>query len=1022
MIRQLRAGLLLSRTLTQNSWRWNGTSANEKALQYKPGNTIHGFTVNEVTPVPVYSLTAVKLSHETTGAKYLHIAREDSNNLFSVQFRTTPTDSTGVPHILEHTTLCGSEKYPCRDPFFKMLTRSLSTFMNAFTASDFTMYPFSTQNHKDFQNLLSVYMDAVFFPKLRELDFWQEGWRLEHTDPKDRNTPLIFKGIVFNEMKGALTDKERVYMQVVQNKILPDHTYAVMSGGDPLHIPDLTWEQLKQFHASHYHPSNARFFTYGNFPLEAHLKQIQEDTLVRFGSSDVDTGVPAQKHWTSPKEYHVTCGVDSFASDPAKQTMVSVSFLLCPITDSSESFTLSLLSSLLIDGPNSPFYKALIEANLGTSFSPGTGYNEYTRDTYFSIGLQGIAADDIETVKDIIGKTINEVIEKGFDSERIEALLHKLEINTKHQTSSFGFSVISAISPPWNHDADPVDPLKIEDSISKFRQSLKENPKFLQEKVQQYFQDNPHKMTLSMSPDDKYSENQTQLENEKLSQKVKALSAEESQQIYEKDLELLDMQSKPADASCLPTLKVSDIEPRIPYTELEMTYPGDIPVQYCAQPTNGMVYFRAVSSLNTLPEELKPYVRLFCSIVTKMGCGAYDYREQAQQIERTTGGMSVSPHIVADDSNLDCYEQGLVFSSLCLDRNVPDMMHLWSEIFNSPRFDDEERLKVLVRNIAQELSNGISDSGHTYASTRASKTLSPAGELKEMLSGMDQVKMMKRLAEMSDVGSVLRKMSRIRKYVLLGDNLRCLVNATPQEISPAAKEVEHFLSGIHRNKKERKPIRPHVLEKFANSCSSGKVIRKLVCDPTFKPCQMKTHFSLPFPVNYIGESVRTVPFSDPDYASLRLLAQLMSNKFLHGEIREKGGAYGGGAKMSFNGMFTFYSYRDPNSLSTLSTFEKAIEWAKSGKFTQQDVDEAKLSVFSTVDAPISPSNKGVNQFLSGVSDEMKQKHREHLFAISHSDLVKVTGKYLSLGQRVHGTAILGPENTTIAKDPTWIIR
>uniref|UniRef100_A0A8C3T895 Pitrilysin metalloproteinase 1 n=1 Tax=Chelydra serpentina TaxID=8475 RepID=A0A8C3T895_CHESE len=935
-------------TLNQKSWRWKSGPANERALQYKIGEKIHGFTVNQVTAVPELFLTAVKLSHENTGAKYLHVAREDSNNLFSVQFRTTPLDSTGVPHILEHTVLCGSQKYPCRDPFFKMLNRSLSTFMNAFTASDYTLYPFSTQNPKDFQNLLSVYLDAAFFPCLRQLDFWQEGWRLEHENPTDPQTPLVFKGIVFNEMKGAFTDNERLFSQHLQNKLLPDHTYAVISGGDPLSIPDLTWEQLKQFHATHYHPSNARFFTYGNFPLEQHLKQIHEEALTKFHRIEPNTAIPVQDLWDKPREHHMKCGSDSFAADPTKQTTISVSFLLT---------------------------------------------------------------------------------EKGFEEERIEALLHKIEIQMKHQSTSFGLALSSYIASCWNHEGDPVELLKIADKVTQFRQHLKENPTFLQEKVKQYFKDNPHRLILSMSPDESYYEKQAKLEAEKLKHKVNALSEEEKKQTYEKGLELIALQSKPQDTSCLPALKVSDIEPTIPFTELEMALAADeIPVQYCAQPTNGMVYFRAVSSLNTLPEELKPYVPLFCSVITKMGCGAFGYREQAQQMELKTGGMSVSPHIIPDDSHLDAYEQGVLFSSLCLDRNLPDMMHLWSEIFNNPHFEEEEHFRVLVKMTAQELSNGIPDSGHLYASVRASKTLTPAGELQEMFNGMDQVKLIKRIAEMSDIKPVLRKLPRIKKYLLNSDNMRCSVNATPQQMSQASKEVENFLKGIARSKKERKSVRPHVIESpepmpvGRERLNCSQITRKLITEPTFKPCQMKTHFLLPFPVNYVGECIRTVPYTAPDYASLRILARLMTAKFLHREIREKGGAYGGGATLSHSGIFTFYSYRDPNSISTFSTFEKAAEWAQSGEFAPQDIEEAKLAVFAAVDAPVAPSDKGMNHFLNGISDEMKQRHREQLFAVSSDHLIDVANKYLAGGKSTRGLAVLGPENPHIAKDPSWVKR
>ncbi|XP_069314747.1 presequence protease, mitochondrial isoform X5 [Eulemur rufifrons] len=944
--------------------RWNSSPACERALQYRVGEKIHGFTVNQVTSVPELFLTAVKLSHDDTGARYLHLAREDTNNLFSVQFRTTPMDSTGVPHILEHTVLCGSQKYPCRDPFFKMLNRSLSTFMNAFTASDYTLYPFSTQNPRDFQNLLSVYLDAAFFPCLRELDFWQEGWRLEHENPDDPQSPLIFKGVVFNEMKGAFTDNERIFSQHLQNRLLPDHTYSVVSGGDPLCIPELTWEQLRQFHATHYHPSNARFFTYGNFPLEQHLKQIHEEALSRFQKIEPRTEVPAQKPWDEPREFQITCGPDSFATDPCKQTTVSVSFLLPDITDTFEAFTLSLLSSLLIAGPNSPFYKALIESGLGTDFSPDVGYNGYTREAYFSVGLQGIAEQDIGTVRSLIDSTVDEVVEKGFEDDRIEAVLHKLEIQMKHQSPSFGLALTSYIASCWNHDGDPVELLQLGDLLVKFRQRLKDNPKFLQEKVKQYFKNNQHKLTLSMKPDDKYHEKQAQMEAEKLRQMVGSLSPEDKQLIYKKGLELRAEQSKPQDASCLPALKVSDIEPTTPVTELHVVLAaGDTPVQCCAQPTNGVVYFRAFSSLNSLPEELRPYVPLFCSVLT------------------------------------------------------------------NPRFEEEEHFRVLVKMAAQELANGVPDSGHLYASIRAGRTLTPAGDLQETFGGMDQVRLMKGVAEMADVTPVLRKLPRIKEHLLHCDNMRCSVNATPQQMARAQREVENFLRGLGCGQKGREPARPHVVEKPAHNGSDGnahvcgsQIVRKLITDPTFTPCQMKTHFLLPFPVNYVGECIRTVPYTDPDHASLTILSRLMTAKFLHTEIREKGGAYGGGAKLSRSGVFTLYSYRDPNSVETLRAFGKAVDWAQSGKFTQQDIDEAKLSVFASVDAPVAPSDKGLDHFLYGLSDEMKQAHRERLFAVSHDSLVAVSHAHLGSARSTRGWAILGPENAEIAKDPSWVTR
>ncbi|XP_065809682.1 presequence protease, mitochondrial-like [Labrus bergylta] len=883
------------------------------------------------------------------------------------------------------------------------------------------MYPFSVQNGKDFQNLLSVYLDAAFFPCLREQDFWQEGWRLENENPTDPNSPLVFKGVVFNEMKGAFSDNERVYAQHLQNKLYPDHTYSVVSGGEPLAIPDLTWEQLKQFHATHYHPSNARFFTYGDLPLEQHLKQIEEEALSKFERINPNTEVPPQPHWSSPREDHVTCSPDALAPDPARQNTLCVSYLLGDITDTFEGFTLSLLSSLMISGPNSPFYKALIEPNIGTDFSSVVGYDGSTKEASFSIGLQGMAEEDTERVKQIISQTINDIIESGFEEERIDALLHKIQIQMKHQSTNFGLSLASYIASSWNHDGDPVELLQINDSVAKFKQTLKENPRFLQDKVKHYFKENTHRLTLSMSPDEVYLEKQAKAEEEKLQKKIHALSDSDKKDIYEKGLELLAAQSKTQDASCLPALKVSDIEPTIPVTPVQISTAVGVPVQYCEQPTNGLVYFRAMCSLNTLPEDLRLYVPLFCSVVTKMGCGGLDYRQQSQQMELRTGGMSVSTQVVPDSTQLDMYEQGVLLSSSCLERNLPHMFHLWSDIFNNPHFDEVERLRVLVMMSAQELANGISYSGHMYAMTRAGRHLTPAGDLNETLGGMEQVKFMKRVAELSDLSQVIRTLVRIKKHLLNPDNMRCAINTTPQKMSDTAAQLESFMKDVADNRKERKPVRSNIIERPLDPSDVSGLSRKLISEQNFQPCQMKTFFQLPFPVHFISESIRTVPFSHHDYASLCILARMMTAKFLHGEIREKGGAYGGGARMG-GGLFSFYSYRDPNSVQTLSAFRRGVDWAKSGQFTQQDIDEAKLSVFSAVDSPVAPADKGMGRFLSGVTDEMKQNHRERLFAVTHQSLVEVAERYLGVGQRTCGVAILGPENEAIKKDPSWIVK
>ncbi|KAL2076763.1 hypothetical protein ACEWY4_027640 [Coilia grayii] len=904
-----------------------------------------------------------------------------------------------------------------------MLTDRWPPFMNAFTASDYTMYPFSDAEFQRFPESSVGLFDAVFFPCLRELDFWQEGWRLENSDPQDPSSPLVFKGVVFNEMKGAFSDNERLYAQHLQQLLLPDHTYSHTSGGQPLAIPDLTWDQLRHFHQTHYHPSNARFFTYGDLPLEQHLKQIQDEALVRFQRTQPDTHVPKQQPWTTPREAHVSCSPDVMAPDPNKQHTLTVSYLLGDITDVFESFVLSLISSLMISGPNAPFYRTLIEPNIGSDFSSMVGYDGSTRQGCFTVGLQGIAEHDASRVKRIIHDTLDDIIAKGFEEERIEALLHKLEIQIKHQSSSFGLSLASYIASCWNHEGDPIELLRVGENVDLFRRKIAQNPNFLQEKVRHYFKENTHTLTLSMSPDEDYVKKQADSEEVKLRQKIQQLNEDNRKDIYQKGLQLLSEQTKVQDVSCLPALQISDIQPHLTYTHTHISTTAGVPIQYCEQPTNGMVYFRALLNINTLAEELKPYTPLFCSVITKMGCGGLDYKQQAQQMDLYTGGMSVTPQILPDHTHMDTYEQGILLSSSCLERNVSEMFHLWSDIFNSPHFEDSERLRSLVMMSAQELANGVADSGHVMAMTRAARSLSPASQLQETFGGMEQVKFMKRVAESSDLTSVLRKLARVKRHLLNAENMRCAINAAPPKMAAVALQTEGFVGSVAATRKQRKAVRPHITERPLDPSadpSSSLATRKLVSEPSFQACAMKTFYQLPFPVNFVSECVRTVPYTHPDYASLCVLARLMSSKFLHGEIREKGGAYGGGARIGGGGVYSFYSYRDPNSTGTLSAFRRGVDWARSGSFTQQDIDQSKLSVFSQVDAPLAPSEKGLSVFLWGLSDDMRQQHRERLFNVTHTHLVDTANRYLSVGKCVSAAAILGPQNEALSKDPSWI--
>ncbi|XP_065648891.1 presequence protease, mitochondrial isoform X2 [Hydra vulgaris] len=970
------------------------TNQNDK---YQVGTQIHGYTVIQSSEIPDFHAHAVMLRHNETGAQHLHITREDQNNVFSVAFRTTPLDNTGVSHILEHTVLCGSAKYPCRDPFFKMLNRSLSTFMNAFTASDWTMYPFSTQNEKDYHNLLSVYLDAAFFPNLRETDFRQEGWRLEHSNLQDVNSPIIFKGIVFNEMKGALSTGESIYQNAYQNLLLPNHTYSFNSGGDPLDIPKLTYDQLKEFHVSHYHPSNARFYTYGTFSLEKHLSHINDHVLKNFLCSNPQTEIPLEPKWSEPRIVTISCPPDNLAADPEKQTTVSVGYMLDYSEDPFEQFVLNILSTLMVSGPNSPFYQSLREPNYGSDYSPVTGLDSQTKNSTFAVGLQGIHENDVEKVVAIIEETFLKIVRDGFEPERIESILHNVELSQKHQTSNFGLALIMAVIPSWNQDKNPISPLFVNTYVQKFKNILEKNPAFLQEKVKECFLNNTHKLTLIMKPDIDYTSIKDQKEMELLSSMTKNFTDAARIELLEQGLKLEAIQSHKDDASVLPKMMVSEIDPKIKETKVEKNMLDDVKIFTCEQPTNGITYFRAIIPTSSLPYVVKPYLPLFCNVLTRLGAGSRNYKELAQIIELTTGGLHASPHLVTNHADNDAIEYGIMLSSHCLERNIPMMFSLWQDILNEPEFNNPDRLRTLINSAASDLSQSVAQSGHLYAMACAAKGLTPAAQLSELFSGLRQVEFMKELSEQEGLDGVIENLMKTAMYICNSNDMRCAINAPLEMLDSSIHALSEMLTSLN---------------------TVGFDDPDFVQDADFHPKSQKTFVEMDFPVNYVSKCIRGVPYSHEDYAKLQILLRLMSAKYLHQEIREKGGAYGGGAKVD-SGVISFYSYRDPNTLSTLNSFEKSVIWASEGKFTDDDIEEAKLSVFSHIDSPVPPSNRGMPLFKSGLTDEIRQLHRDRLFATNRNDLINVSQRYLLPGAQKDAYAIIGPKNEELRNDPGW---
>ncbi|KAF4120692.1 hypothetical protein GMORB2_2696 [Geosmithia morbida] len=990
----------------------NAASAARKAVtdlsQFpKAGDKLHGFTLVRSQHIPELELTALHLQHDKTGADYLHIAREDSNNVFSIGFKTNPPDDTGVPHILEHTTLCGSEKFPIRDPFFKMLPRTLSNFMNAFTASDHTFYPFATTNEQDFKNLMSVYLDSTLHPLLKQSDFTQEGWRIGPENPlaEDKESKkLVFKGVVYNEMKGQMSDAGYIYYIRFQDHIFPDINN---SGGDPQKITDLTYEQLRRFHAENYHPSNAKVFTYGDLPLADHLKEV-DARLRSFDKIEADRQIHEPAQLDGPREVTLQGPLDPLV-DADRQYKSSVSWVTGDTTDVLESFSISLLSTLLMDGYGSPLYRGLIETGLGADYSPNAGYDSSAKRGIFSIGLTGMQEEDVPKLKARIQELLREARDKGFDKTKIDGSLHQLELSLKHKTANFGFSMLNRLKPKWFNGVDPFDSLAWSENLNRFKAKLAEGD-YLEGLIDRYLL-NDNTLTFTMAPSPTYGEELAKEEEERLASRIKAAVQEAGSEeaahakFEEQEQALLHEQSKTntEDLSCLPTVYVKDIPRRKEPTIVRDDEVDGVPVQWHEAPTNGLTYFRAIKTLDNLPDDLRELIPLFTDSIMRLGTKDMTTEQLEDLIKLKTGGVSIGYHSTPSPTDFQQASEGIIFTGMALDPNVPAMYDLLHKMVLETDFDSPDaalRIRQLLQASADGLVSDIASSGHRFAMGAAESNLTRSAWLRQQVSGMSQVKLVTQLAnrpESDGLQDVISKLKQIQALALASGNMRTAITCGQESAGENAASLQRWLSGLPRGQ--------------ANAD---------VATPTPLPRDSKTFFPLPYQVYYGGLAVSTTSYTSADGAPLQILSQLLTHKHLHHEIREKGGAYGGGAySRALDGLFGFYSYRDPNPQNTLGIMRGAGRWARDREWSDRDIEEAKISVFQGVDAPKSVNQEGMSRFTSGVTDRMQQIRREQLLDVTRDQVREAAQKYLVDATDAR-TAFLGEKAGWV--DGSWVVR
>lgn len=975
--------------------------------KYPIGSEIKGYNIQRVESVPEFNLVAVELEHQKTGSKHLHIDRQDSNNVFSIIFKTNTPNDTGLPHILEHTTLCGSEKYPVRDPFFKMINRSLSNFMNAMTGHDYTFYPFATTNVKDFNNLMDIYLDATLHPLLTSEDFYQEGWRLENEETKDKTSPLTFKGVVYNEMKGQVSDSSYYYWIKFQQSIYPSLNN---SGGDPKKITTLAHNDLVEFHSACYHPSNSRTFTYGNIPLAEHLEKLDK-AFIPFGKRQ-SKNVLRQPIELNRNENVVVDGpVDPMLPAEA-QFKTSLTWKTGAPTDIYQTFLFKILSSLLMDGHSSPLYQELIESGYGTDFAVNSGSDSITAVNLFTVGLNGLTKENSENFQIKVKEIFEKVLDDGFPDIKIQAIIHQLELGKKVENASFGLNLLSSIVPNWVSNVDPVSSLKWDNIVMRFKKEYSEKGDLIfKDLLNDFILSKPY-FKYTMKPDELLPKKLAEEEAQRLETKIKDLKEDDKETVYERGLKLLAKQEEDEDLSCLPTVHVSDISRELPFLRINSKTVNNIPIQSRVSPkTNGLSYFRALKCIKSseLDKDLIKYLPLFSSCLTNLGTNGKSMADLENEIKLYTGGLSSNffTHSSPDNTNEVYLKFGL--SSVCLNSDFEKMLSLWEQLLLDTNFRNIPKLSTLIKSSTADNLSDIVSSGHSYARSAAISKISPIGSIQESLGGIENIQFMNEIAKFESNGTleenVIPQLEKIKNILLNGASLKYSITTSKDSINEQEAKIEKFNEKLN----------------FKNCFNS---------DPyqvtELETKDLKNEFiKIPSQVGFTGSALTAPSYNSTDSASLQILSQLLTFRYLHGEIREKGGAYGAGASLdALNGVFSFYSYRDPKPLNSINVYNNAVEINKENirneKITEEDLEQAKLTIFQRIEAPKSVKDDGMSLFNYNLDDETKQERRTALLDCSLEDVVSVSEKYFT-PDKTRSNVVIGYDTEEIEKLENWKI-
>ena len=923
-----------------------------------------GFRLDRIERIDEINGTAYEMKHEKSGARLIYIDSPDSNKVFNIAFRTTPHNSTGVAHIMEHSVLCGSRKFPLKEPFVELVKGSLNTFLNAMTYPDKTMYPVASKNDKDFHNLMDVYLDAVFYPRVREDAeiVMQEGWHYELENADDE---LTYKGVVFNEMKGVYSSPDSVLERQMMRELFPDTTYGVDSGGDPDYITDLTYEEFQEFYRVHYHPSNSYIFLYGDMNIEEQLAFLNDEYLSHFDAIAVHTEVALQAPFTEGKVVSYPYSVGS--EEPTdNRTLHSFAYVLPDVTPE-HSLAFEVLTHALLTSPAAPLKQALVKAGIGSDVSGY--YLDSIRQPMWTVQATGSNLDKQADLQRIVESTLQDLCDKGLDKELLEASLNSIEFALRESDFGgrpIGLAYIIRMMDNWLYDNDPLELLHYEEALTNIRKGLAGT--YFEDLIRHSILNNDHKVLVSIYPERGLQERKDAEVKEHLAAVKADMTKEEIDAIVEQTKRLKIRQETPDSDEALasiPLLELSDLNPNMEAVERRESKIGNTTVHFVPTFTKGINYVGLYFKLNCLTEEDLFYADILSDILGRVDTSERGYEALAKDINMNLGGLSSDITAISKDGKRDEFTPLMIVRAKALHSKLPDLCRLINEVVQKADYSDDQRLTELVQESKAIWDNEAFRRGNSIVSQRVMAQVSAVGKFRDN----GNLGYYQKISELASNPAALpllpEKLAEVARKIFRANNVDIMFVGEEGELEAFKNLMKPLVDTWDTTELSNDVLQITRLSGNDGIVTAGKV-------------------------QYVAQGGNFIDHGFKHVGPMSVLETILRYEYLWIRIRVQGGAYGAFANFYDDGNMIFCSYRDPNLLETLDVYKELPQYLRDFTLTDREMRKYIIGTMSSLDLPMTPALRGpraMGMYFSGAKLEDKVEFRKQVIACKPEDIV-----------------------------------